>query len=109
VVPDSVKLGVREKAEGLIRQIKEYRRRGKLIDGVPLVSGISTLKSIAIEPNFNQTLSWLDSSNNDDRILASFIEVMKIYPNSPVIIVTTDINMQNKAEFAGIPFIEPPD
>ncbi|MHB8276467.1 MAG: PIN domain-containing protein [Candidatus Humimicrobiaceae bacterium] len=100
---------VREKAEGLIRQIKGYRARGKLNDGVPLTSGISTLKSIAVEPNFNQTLSWLDPSNDDDRILASFIEVMKIYPNSPVIIITNDINMQNKAEFAGIPFIEPPD
>lgn len=99
---------VREKAEGLIRQIKGFRGRGKLNDGVPLVNGISTLKSIAAEPNFNKTLSWLDSSNDDDRILASFIEVMKIYPNSPVIIVTNDINMQNKAEFAGIPFIEPP-
>lgn len=99
---------VREKAEGLIRQIKGYRGRGKLNDGVPLVNGISTLKSIAVEPNFNKTLSWLDSSNDDDRILASFIEVMKIYPNSPIIIVTNDINMQNKAEFAGIPFVEPP-
>jgi len=100
---------VRKKAEGLIRQIKGYRGRGKLNDGVPLVSGVSTLKSIAVEPNFNKTLSWLDPSNDDDRILASFIEVMKIYPNSPVIIVTNDINMQNKAEFAGIPFIEPPE
>lgn len=99
---------VREKAEGLIRQIKGYRGRGKLNDGVPLVNGISTLKSIAVEPNFNKTLSWLDSSSDDDRILASFIEVMKIYPNSPIIIVTNDINMQNKAEFAGIPFVEPP-
>ena len=100
---------VREKAEGLIRQIKGYRGRGKLNNGVPLVNGVSTLKSIAVEPNFNKTLSWLDPSNDDDRILASFIEVMKIYPNSPVIIVTNDINMQNKAEFAGIPFVEPPE
>ena len=100
---------VREKAEGLIRQIKGYRERGKLNDGVPLVSGVSALKSIAVEPNFNKTLSWLDPLNDDDRILASFIEVMKIYPNSPVIIVTNDINMQNKAEFAGIPFVEPPE
>ena len=99
---------VRKKTEGLIRQIKGYRGRGKLNDGIPLVNRISTLKSIAVEPNFNKTLSWLDPSNDDDRILASFIEVMKIYPNSPVIIVTNDINMQNKAEFAGIPFVEPP-
>jgi len=99
---------VRKKTEGLIRQIKGYRGRGKLNDGIPLVNRISTLKSIAVEPNFNKTLSWLDPLNDDDRILASFIEVMKIYPNSPVIIVTNDINMQNKAEFAGIPFVEPP-
>ncbi len=62
-----------------------------------------------MEPNFSKTLSWLDSSNNDDRILASYIEVMKIYLNSPIVIVTNDINMQNKAEFAGLPFVEPPE
>jgi hypothetical protein len=42
-------------------------------------------------------------------LLAGVIEVMRIRPRSPVLLVTRDINLQNKAEFADVPFIEPPD
>jgi predicted ribonuclease YlaK len=51
----------------------------------------------------------LDKDNNDDRILASAIEIMRRHPRSPVVVVTRDINMQNKAGFAGVEFAEPPD
>jgi hypothetical protein len=36
------------------------------------------------------------------------IEVMRMKPRSAVLLVTRDINLQNKAEFANIPFVEPP-
>lgn len=100
---------VRDKAKGLIRQIKEYRRRGRLADGVPLKKGTISLAASAIEPRFEDTLPWLDSANSDDRLLASVIEVMRQRPRSAVVLVTGDINLQNKAEFADIPFVEPPD
>ncbi len=99
---------VRSTAEGLIRRIKGYRTRGRLTDGVILIRNISRLKSVATEPDMANSLPWLDSNNND-RILAAFIEVMRLHPQSSVILVTRDINLQNKAEFARLPFVEPPD
>jgi hypothetical protein len=100
---------VRKKSERIIRQVKEYRRRGRLSEGVTIVRDVSELVAIATEPNVSDSLPWLDSSNNDDRLLASVIEVMRQRPHSPVILVTRDLNLQNKAEFACVPFCEPPD
>lgn len=101
--------GVRDKAERLISQIKEYRRRGSIIEGVPLRKGVSTLKTFATEPNMANSLPWLQETNNDDRLLAGFIEIMRFHVRSTVLLVTRDINLQNKAEYARLPFIEPPE
>lgn len=100
---------VRQKAEGLIRRVKGYRTRGRLTEGVTLRSGRSTLKTLAIEPDMSQTLPWLKVENTDDRILATFIEVMRRHPRCSVALVTRDINLQNKAEFARLLFVEPPE
>jgi rRNA-processing protein FCF1 len=99
---------IRERADGLIRRIKGYRTRGELGAGVPIVTDTSTIKTIALDPKVEETLPWLDPSNDDDRILASFVEVMREHARTPVILVTRDINLQNKAEYAGLPFVEPP-
>jgi predicted ribonuclease YlaK len=102
---------VAAKAEGVIRRIKGYRDRGggSLRDPVPLRSGRSTLQAGAVEPNMNETLPWLDPENRDDRIIASVIETMRSHVRSPVTLVTRDLNMQNKASHAAIPYIEPPE
>jgi predicted ribonuclease YlaK len=100
---------VRDKAERLIRQVKEYRRRGRLADGVPIVAGVSTLQTIATEPKLEDSLPWLDPANNDDRFIAAVLEVMRLRPRAPVVLISRDINLQNKAEFAGLPFVEPPE
>ena len=100
---------VRKKAEGLITRIKGYRGRGQLNEGVPLRKGVSMLRSVATEPNMAASLPWLDPGNDDDRLLASLIEVMRQFPHSAVILVTRDINLQNKAELARVCFVEPPD
>jgi hypothetical protein len=110
---DSLKIehrneGVRGKAEGLISQIKEFRRRGRLTDSVILVRGVSSVFAVATEPEMDVSLPWLDRSNNDDRFLASVLEIMRSNPRSIVAGVSRDINLANKAEFAHIPFIEPP-
>lgn len=110
---DSLKIehrneSVRQKSESLINQIKEYRRRGNILQGVNLVKNVSTIKTLAVEPKMADSLPWLDSTNNDDRMLASVVEVMRMYPRSVVAFVTRDINAQNKAHYARIPFIEPP-
>lgn len=106
--------GVRKKSEKVINLIKECRRRAiavnlKLSHGVPLVKGVSEIIAVATEPDLSKSLPWLDAQNTDDRLLAGVIEVMRLYPRSSVILVTRDVNLQNKAEFANIPFIEPPD
>jgi hypothetical protein len=99
----------RAKAEGLINRVKGYRTRGELSKGVVLRRNVSTLRTLAVEPEVADTLPWLDAGNDDDRILASMVEVMRDHPRTPVVLVTRDINLQNKAEYAGVPFVEPPD
>lgn len=100
---------LKEKAERIIRQIKEYRRRGNLLEGVPLRSRSHKIQTIATEPDFQQTLKFLDPSVPDDRVLAGFLEVVRKRPRCQVTLVTRDINMINKADFARIPCVEPPE
>ena len=99
---------VRDKAEKVIKRIKGYRHRGSLHEGVHLVNGVVSLRAVAVEPDMSKTLSWFDASNADDRFLATSLQIIRENMGHCVIIVTRDINMQSKAEFAGIPFLEPP-
>lgn len=61
---------------------------------------------VASEPNFDKTLSWLDRDNNDDRIIASALEIQRDNPSSAVCLVTSDINLQNKTEMARLSYID---
>jgi hypothetical protein len=97
---------VRKKAAKTIKNLKEYRRRGKLLDGVKITDKL-TAYTIAVEPKFEGKPSWLDPSNNDDRFIATCFEVAAKYPDSEMSILTLDINMQNKAEFALFPYVDP--
>lgn len=99
---------VRAKAERMIRQIKELGRRGDLRVGVPVVTGKITAQSLAVEPRVSESLPWLDAANNDDRLLASVVELIRRNVRAIVAIVTADINLQNKASHARIPAVEPP-
>jgi predicted ribonuclease YlaK len=98
------------KAEGLITRIKGYRDRGggNLAAGVTLRRGVSSLRSIAPEPRMERSLPWLDATNSDDRLIAAVVEIMRQHVRSAVTLVTRDINMQNKAAHAAIPYVEPP-
>ena len=100
---------VKEKASSIIKRIKELRSRGNLADGAAIVKHKIFARTIAIEPDFENTLPWLKQDNDDDRIIASLVEVMRQHPNCNIILVTADINLQNKIEFARLPFIEPPE
>jgi len=99
---------VKTKAKKLINKIKDYRGRGSLIDGVPIITGRIDLKSIAVEPDFTKALKWLDPGNDDDRLIAEAFEIIRANCNRPGCIVTADINLQNKCEMAELPYIEPP-
>lgn len=100
---------VRQKAQNIIRQIKEYRRRGPLNDGVTIIANKISLRTFAVEPHVEDALPWLDKTSCDDRILASCVEAMRMHPRSVVTLVTGDINLQNKAEYSRIMYIEPPE
>lgn len=96
---------VRDKAKKAITRIKGWRNQGSLISGVTVNKTI-TVKTIANEPDMGNTLSWLDKDNPDDRIVAKVIEVQNEFPASRVVLVTGDINLQNKAEAALIEYSE---
>ena len=97
----------RRKVDSVIRRIKGLRQQGSLIAGVKVNKSI-TVVMIAAEPDFDHTLSWLDRNNNDDRIVASAIEYWRTNPSDRLILVTSDLNLQNKLELAKIPYSEPP-
>lgn len=97
---------LRAKATKLINKIKNYRGRGRLIDGVPIISGHIDLRSVAVEPDFSKALKWLVEDNDDDRLIAEAFEIIRANCNRPVFIVTADINHQNKCEQAELPYLE---
>lgn len=99
---------IRKKATKIIQKLKEYRRRGPVHEGVTVVAGHVSLRFIATEPDMSRSLSWFDPQNADDRFLASTLEILRTNMTTTVFIVTSDINMQNKAEMASIPFREVP-
>jgi rRNA maturation endonuclease Nob1 len=98
----------RSKVESVIRRIKGLRQQGSLLNGVT-VNRTITVQMIAREPDFQTTLSWLTPSNNDDRIVATALSLQVDQPSAIVVLVTGDINLQNKAEQANLPYLEPPE
>jgi len=96
---------VREKAQKVITRIKGWRNQGSLTTGVTVEKTI-TVKTIPYEPNMNSTLTWLDKDVADDRIIASVIEIQSRFPSSVIILFTSDINLQNKAEATLIEYCE---
>ncbi len=97
----------KKKVESVIKRLKGLRNQGKLTEGVVVNSSIR-VKMSAKETSFCNTLSWLDSNNDDDRIVAFTLEYLREYPSRKVIVVTGDINLQNKLEMAKLEYSEPP-
>ena len=91
----------REKVNKAITRVKGWRNQGSLRDGVTVDRTI-TVRAVAIEPDMQNTLKWLDKENRDDRIIAAVLEVQSAHPTAQVILVTGDINLLNKADVARI-------
>lgn len=98
----------RKKVTSVINRIKGLRNQGSLHEGVT-THKVVTVKMVANEPDFAKVPSWLDATNDDDRIIASVFELQRQNPNASVVLMTADVNHQNKAEAAMLPFIEPPE
>ncbi len=93
---------VREKALAFSSRLKGWRNQGSLSTGVR-VQGDVFVRVAAREPNFQQTLSWLDPQVVDDRILASVLEWQRANPTTAVQVLSGDSVMLTKADEAGIP------
>jgi hypothetical protein len=97
-----------EKAEKAIRIIKGLRKQGSVLEGVTVAKTI-TVQMIPTEPRMAELPSWLDPENQDDRIVGSLLEIQCAQPSAVVVLVTDDMNLQNKAEMAFLPWAEPPE
>lgn len=97
---------VRKAAQAAVRRIKGLRDKGPLSAGVNLTRQI-TVRAMPRDPDMDLAPNWLKASNRDDRILAAALELQASSPSRPVVMVSADINLQNKAEFAGLPFADP--
>lgn len=98
----------RKKVSSVIKRLKGFRKQGNILDGV-IVDKSILVKMIATEPKFDKTLNWLDSKNNDDRIVANALELQVSYPGDKVVLITSDINLQNKAELANLTVFDTDD
>jgi hypothetical protein len=98
---------VREKARAAGRAIKTIRGRGSLLQGVVLSPTVRVF-SRPQEPDFSSLPGSLDRSVPDDRVLAAAFELQRHHATAAVILVTSDLNLQTKAELAQLPFAEPP-
>ena len=97
-----------EKAEKAIRIIKGLRKQGSVLEGVTVAKTI-TVQMIPTEPRIADLPSWLDPNDQDDRIIGSLLEIQCAQPSRVVVLVTEDMNLQNKAEMAFLPWAEPPE
>lgn len=98
---------LRDRVRKVSRRLAEYRRRGSLLRGVPL-NGRRQLFAIGREPNREHAPDWLDLSVADDRIIAATLALQGQEPSSAVVLVTSDLGLQQKAELARLPTLEPP-
>jgi hypothetical protein len=98
---------VRDKAKAVITRVKGWRQQGSLSIGVTVDKTIM-VRACHSEPDMKRTLSWLDPTVQDDRIIASVIALQAKQPSSRVILVTGDINLQNKADAAMVETAEAP-
>jgi hypothetical protein len=110
---DALKVGrispeVREKARKFSERIKEWRRRGVLHRGVK-VQGQVAVRTEGREPNLGASLSWLDPTVVDDRIIACVLELQRRHPTARIVLLTGDVNLLAKADMAGIPTADTPD
>lgn len=98
---------VRNKAKSIINRLKGYKKQGDIVNAGITINNTILLKMIPTEPNFNKTLNWLDQNNNDDRLIASILDIQVKHMSSEIKLITADLNLQNKATFAGIAYLDP--
>lgn len=103
---------VRERAKRAIARIKGWRdqarRAGGTLNDGTVVDRSITIQSLHVEPDVNNSLSWLDGSVADDRIIAAVLALTAEHPAARVVLVTGDVNLQNKADAAMVEAADTP-
>lgn len=97
---------VRDAAAAVVRRIKGLRDRGDLRSGVA-VQGRISLRAEHREVQPQSVLDWLDPQVPDDRIIGATLDIQARYPSKTVVLVSRDINLQNKAAAVGLPIADP--
>jgi rRNA maturation endonuclease Nob1 len=98
---------LREKAQSVQRRVKGLRDKGSLSEGVRVTKGM-TVRTVTGDVDPPMVLSWLTRESADDRILAGALALQSRHPRSIVVLVTGDLNLQSKADAAGLPYVETP-
>ncbi|MHB0987671.1 MAG: PIN domain-containing protein [Bellilinea sp.] len=98
----------RRKLAVAIRNLNNIAAQGDPVSGI-LLKMKTLLKFGALEPNFSKLPEWLDPNINDDRILASTIELQRANPFSIVTLLSNDLTMQIKARRGNIDVSQGPD
>lgn len=98
---------LRDQAQAVVRRLKGLRDKGDLAAGVTLTKTI-TVRTEAREVDVRGVLDWLDPAVPDDRLLAAALRLQSDHPAGSVVLVTSDLNLQNKADAVGMPYLETP-
>ena len=98
---------LRVQAQSVVRRLKGLRDKGNLAAGVALTKAI-TVQAEAREVDVRGVLDWLDPTVPDDRVLASALRLQSDHVAGIVVLVTSDLNLQNKADAVGLPYMETP-
>jgi YD repeat-containing protein len=98
---------VRKKADSLIRRFDELGRRGDTFEGVKL-AGKLKFREVAYDADASELVVGLRMENDDDRLLASALELKWRNPSAAVLLVTPDRNLRNKARITRLATDSPP-
>ena len=98
---------LRHQAQSVVRRLKGLRDKGNLAAGVTLTKTI-TAQTEAREVDVRAVLDWLDPTVPDDRLLAAALRLQSDHAAGSVVLVTSDLNLQNKADAVGVPYMETP-
>lgn len=87
-------------ARAFARHIESLRKKGRLVEGVPLESG-GTIR-IDITGEMDLPGPKLDNGYADNMILTSAYKITKDNPEREVVLVTKDVNLRIKADVLGV-------
>jgi hypothetical protein len=94
-------------ARKVIGWIRETTERGDAHRGVSILGDLR-LRMVGAEPSRKGMPSWLQLDRNDDRLIASVLDISRSNLADRVVLVTGDLNVENKARFARIPVMRHP-